>query len=190
MASVTLEHPNGRPNRDGRLKPQHLEVLSGWKEIASYLGKGVRTAQRYEHELRLPVRRPAGKPRGSVLTTKSDLDNWVRSSALRNSLNLPPGGIDLHNSIERMKILFAETERLRTELLVSSQRLIGSIRMSASHVSDDFFAPPRELRAEARPWTDLKAKGRKTAEFCNAAWKPACEQFRRDSLSLSPFAQR
>lgn len=30
-------------------------LLSGWKEIANYLGKGVRTVQRYEYELLLPV---------------------------------------------------------------------------------------------------------------------------------------
>jgi len=133
MGSVNLDHPKGglKPNHDGEPNPRHLEVLSGWKEIANYLGKGVRTAQRYEHELRLPVRRPAGKSRGSVVTMKSDLDNWVRSGALRNPIDLPSGRIDLRNSIERMKTLCAETERLRTEVLVSCRRLIGNIRMSS-----------------------------------------------------------
>ena len=32
-----------------------LQVLNGWKEIANYLGKGVRTVQRYEREFGLPV---------------------------------------------------------------------------------------------------------------------------------------
>ena len=36
-----------------------LEVFSGWKDIASYLGKGIRTIQRYEQTLGLPIRRPA-----------------------------------------------------------------------------------------------------------------------------------
>jgi len=34
--------------------------LDGWKEISNYLGKGVRTAQRYEQELGLPIRRTVG----------------------------------------------------------------------------------------------------------------------------------
>ena len=55
------------------------EVLSGWKEIARYLGRGVRTVQRYEHELGLPTRRISGHRRGSVLAAKSDLDSWVNS---------------------------------------------------------------------------------------------------------------
>lgn len=57
------------------------EVLSGWKEIANHLGRGVRTVQRYERDLGLPVRRPSGHPTGAVVAVKSELDSWVRSSA-------------------------------------------------------------------------------------------------------------
>ena len=35
-------------------------VLNSWKEIASYLGRGVRTVQRYERDFRLPIR-PAAR---------------------------------------------------------------------------------------------------------------------------------
>jgi hypothetical protein len=37
--------------------------LNSWKEIASYMGRGVRTVQRYERELHLPVGRIHGKAR-------------------------------------------------------------------------------------------------------------------------------
>jgi len=37
---------------------EEREILSSWKEISSYLGIGVRTAQRWESELGLPVHRP------------------------------------------------------------------------------------------------------------------------------------
>jgi len=62
------------------------EVLSGWKDIANYLGKGVRTVQRYEWELCLPVRRPSGKPRGSVIATRAELDAWVMASPMREAV--------------------------------------------------------------------------------------------------------
>jgi hypothetical protein len=52
-------------------------VLNGWKDIANYLGKGVRTIQRYEIELGLPVRRPARKVKGSVFATVEEIDAWV-----------------------------------------------------------------------------------------------------------------
>ena len=53
-----------------------LEIFSGWKEIANYLGKGVRTVQRYERRLGLPIHRLAGASAGSVIATKSELDGW------------------------------------------------------------------------------------------------------------------
>jgi len=57
-----------------------LEIFSGWKEIANYLGKGVRTVQRYERELGLPIHRPNGKSAGSVIATKVEIDDWVKAS--------------------------------------------------------------------------------------------------------------
>jgi excisionase family DNA binding protein len=53
------------------------QVLTSWKEIASYLGKGVRTVQRWEAELELPVHRP-GNDRHIVLAFPAELDAWVR----------------------------------------------------------------------------------------------------------------
>ena len=73
---MSLENNNSKP------------ILSGWKEIANYLGKGVRTVQRYEGELRLPVRRPAGRARGSVLATKLELDAWVTACPIRKEFQL------------------------------------------------------------------------------------------------------
>src|SRR5215469_16043470 len=49
-------------------------ILSGWKEIADYLGREVRTVQRYEIEKHLPIRHPAGE---SVIATKSEIDRWA-----------------------------------------------------------------------------------------------------------------
>jgi CheY-like chemotaxis protein len=51
--------------------------LNGWKEIASYLGRGVRTVQRWEADLGLPVRRPRGKDRSAVIALASELDRWL-----------------------------------------------------------------------------------------------------------------
>ncbi len=55
------------------------QVLSSWKEIGQYLGKGVRTVQRWEQNLGLPVRRPAGPTRHAVLAMPDELDAWMRS---------------------------------------------------------------------------------------------------------------
>ena len=53
------------------------ELLTSWKEIASYLGKGVRTVQRWEQQFGLPVRRPNEKAKGIVHATRQELDQWL-----------------------------------------------------------------------------------------------------------------
>jgi predicted DNA-binding transcriptional regulator AlpA len=53
-------------------------VLSSWKDIAKYLGKGVRTVQRWEQHFGLPVRRPVGSAQKSaVLLYREDVDAWL-----------------------------------------------------------------------------------------------------------------
>ena len=82
-----------------------LEILSGWKQIANYLGKGVRTVQRYEREIGLPIHRPAGKSSASVVATKTELDEWVTS---------PRGHID---SVAKRRALESRTNKLRANFL-------------------------------------------------------------------------
>jgi len=67
-------------------KSTQLQILSGWKEIANYLRKGVRTVQRYERELHLPIRRPAGTSSGTVIAIQAELDNWATAAPLQVSL--------------------------------------------------------------------------------------------------------
>src|SRR5215471_16933290 len=67
------------------------EVLNSWKEVALYLGRGVRTVQRWEQELGLPVRRPRGRARSAVLALKPELDTWLLQTAQNTTpvINLP-----------------------------------------------------------------------------------------------------
>lgn len=59
---------------------QNHRILNSWKEIAGYLGRGIRTAQRYERDFRLPVHRPAAKMRGSVIAFTDELDKWLEET--------------------------------------------------------------------------------------------------------------
>lgn len=63
------------------LAKQNVDILNSWKEIASYLGRGVRTVQRWESELHLPVHRMGQSDRSPVFAFKPELDNWVRRQA-------------------------------------------------------------------------------------------------------------
>lgn len=60
-------------------------VLMGWKDIAKYLGCGLRTAQRWE-ALGLPVRRPARGRRSAVVALSKDIDVWVTSEPEHEAL--------------------------------------------------------------------------------------------------------
>ena len=55
----------------------HNRHLNGWKEIGSYLGRAVRTAQRWEAQLGMPVHRPAAKSRAVVIGIPKELDTWL-----------------------------------------------------------------------------------------------------------------
>lgn len=52
------------------------ELLSSWKEIAAFFGKGVRTVQRWEVTLGLPVHRP-GNIRSIVIADPKELREWA-----------------------------------------------------------------------------------------------------------------
>jgi hypothetical protein len=55
--------------------------LTGWKEIATHLGRGVRTVQRWEHEFGLPVRRMGRDQTESVFAFVREVDEWLTSTS-------------------------------------------------------------------------------------------------------------
>ena len=60
---------------DGR---EAAAVLTSWIDIARYVGKGVRTVQRWEKDLKFPVRRTKPGEKGSVLAVPREIDAWVK----------------------------------------------------------------------------------------------------------------
>jgi Tol biopolymer transport system component len=76
MADKPDAQPTVRPVQapDGR--------LDSWKEIAAYLGRGIRTVQRWEREEGLPVHRLAHEKRGSIYARREELAAWWESRRL------------------------------------------------------------------------------------------------------------
>lgn len=58
------------------------QILRSWKEIASYLGVGTRTAQRWKKARKLPVRQPGAKRSSAVLAFSEELDRWLADAYL------------------------------------------------------------------------------------------------------------
>lgn len=100
-------------------------VLTSWKDIARYMGKGVRTVQRWEQDFGLPVRRPQGSNKKAVLARPRDLDAWV---ALRCS-SRPHNAIELSVSSPRERPAAADGRREHLTALCSLNAQIETSRI-------------------------------------------------------------
>lgn len=67
----------GQPDQQSGFRAR--PVLTSWKEIAQYLGCGVRTVQRWESDFGLPVRRPLGFPKKAILARPCEVEKWLDS---------------------------------------------------------------------------------------------------------------
>ena len=56
------------------------EVLDSWKEIAAYLNRSVKTCQRLEKDLGLPVHRLEESPKARVFAYPDELDRWIEKT--------------------------------------------------------------------------------------------------------------
>jgi len=107
-------------------------VLNSWKEIARYLDRGVRTVQRWEHELNLPVHRIGKGKRSPVYANVSELRFWLSTSeAARKEFGnhvIPanPGPMPLArpgvNPIENARRLLAAAKDLARKIAETSVR--------------------------------------------------------------------
>src|SRR5581483_4323118 len=112
-------------------------LLNSWKEIANHLGRGVRTVQRWEHDLGLPVRRPWGRSRSTVVAMSDELDAWMRTAPRsevarkekRAALfdNRKSRIIELQQSIGHAHELRLRAEQLRLEHNSTLQVLLGNV---------------------------------------------------------------
>src|SRR5262245_37657419 len=93
------------------------QVLNSWKEISQYLGRGIRTVQRWEQELGLPVRRPRGKKRSAVIAIPVELDAWAASSLrlTTRELDEEPAASRLVTIAEHAKELILLSQGLRAK---------------------------------------------------------------------------
>ena len=79
-------------------------ILNGWKDISNHIERGVRTAQRWEALLGMPVHRPASKDRSAVVAFTDELDRWITRSGSDESL------ARLHDNMNSLARQTAELE--------------------------------------------------------------------------------
>ena len=112
-----------------------LELLTSWKEIANFLGKGVRTVQRWEATLGLPVIRPADGHSGIVMARPSDLEAWLLNGRQRSRHN--GNGLGKRDDevratfaacVRELRRYHAEVKVLRDQMDVTQQTLRHEIQ--------------------------------------------------------------
>src|SRR5437667_7243986 len=80
------------------------DILNGWKEIAAYLGKSVRSVQRWERDLALPIHRITTADGGQIVySSRTEIDVW------RTGLDAPSA-----RQIDRDRASDAETRAAPT----------------------------------------------------------------------------
>jgi predicted DNA-binding transcriptional regulator AlpA len=131
---------------------QNRNILNSWKEISQYLGRGVRTVQRWERDFALPVRRPAGHVKSSVIALRSDIDQWLasRSARMEDAVISAAGYATVVQNIDDHARLNSELEVIKARyrsLLESNKRLKGKLARAvalANRLRTELKQPPTQ----------------------------------------------
>jgi ribose 1,5-bisphosphokinase PhnN len=105
-----------------------VRILNSWKEISSYVGRGVRTVQRWEELYGLPVHRAAGRDRSAVYALSDEIDAWLRMGKMHDAPNgvrevTPPAAEryrmlleNAHTLVERLRVLRQQSTEILDHL--------------------------------------------------------------------------
>jgi len=147
--------------------------LDSWKEIAGYLKKEVRTVQRWEKNLGLPVRRLTQGKQGTVFAYKADLDAWWLESQSQVDLeeNKAAGDGDSSGSnvvvlaqvpvadqSEKTEVDGIHADRSRRRVLLYALLVIAvAVGLSAfwPKIRDRIWTPASKMTLAVRPFKNM-----------------------------------
>jgi Tol biopolymer transport system component len=126
--------------------PHHAAATSGgpedrldsWKAIAAYLGRGVRSVQRWEREEGLPVHRLAHEKRGSVYAYRHEVDAWweSRRRSLANEVSDSSSATDAASSVAGVAPPTHQLERITWKAAATFWPALSSDGRLLAYVSD------------------------------------------------------
>lgn len=115
------------------------KLLNNWKQIAQYLGRGVRTVQRWEQELKMPVHRPRGKTRSAVVAFAHELEDWLSRTPVKNGVSREPGSIP-QAALTKLRVLVVEDDLHDLKKCVAVLERLGAEQVDAlSNISTAMF---------------------------------------------------
>lgn len=177
-------------SHDGRPAPLELSRrLDSWKEIAVYLNRTVRTVQRWERELGLPVHRVKRQKLPAVFAYAHELDAWwqerrveVEADESLEQQPASPAPVDQAPGVKQSAVVDAglvRTRRVgRTMAMTGVAMLLG---MAAIPLWGTYRAAESRRQAEALYTQGRAAWNQRTP----AGFRQAIEQFEQ-AIALDP----
>jgi hypothetical protein len=111
------------------------KILNGWKEISNHIERGVRTAQRWEALLGMPVHRPALKDRSAVVAFADELDRWIARTEPAEDKDM------LARVLENVSSLSWHTAELATQTRSLEKQIKRSLKISRRRRSSTSTRP-------------------------------------------------
>lgn len=147
------------------------QILDSWKEIAAYLNRTVRTCQRWESELELPIYRLDGSPKANVFAYKEELDRWLEGT--------------LHTKWpQKKKFHFLQATKFKWIFgFISSLLLLGLIALVYKFV----FSPETALASFEKPSIAVLYFENSSGDRSLDNWKMGIAELLITDLSQSKF---
>jgi hypothetical protein len=123
------------------------QILNGWKEISSYIKRSVRTVQRWEARLGMPVYRPALKDRSAVVAFSDELDRWIsRASPDADEEDAVLNGYeandaDLSRMLDNMNTMVLGAGELSSQMRLLQEELRESLKIYHYRLASRTLAP-------------------------------------------------
>jgi len=149
-------------------------TLRGWKQIAAYLHRDLRTVQRWERTERLPVHRQLHLKLGTIHAVRAELDQWL---ARRTS---PRAGI---------KEPFHTNDREAYELYLRGRQLFHQFRRNSFERAREMFSRAIALDPE---FASAHSGLADCCSYLYLYWQPTVENLRmadsasRRAITLNP----
>ncbi|HSP89286.1 MAG TPA: helix-turn-helix domain-containing protein [Vicinamibacterales bacterium] len=151
--------------------PNGSDILDGWKNIAEYLGKSVRTAQRWRQEFGMPVHRLGGREGENVYAFRTELDSWRRQASGLNGFTAASAEPE-----ERAEPAARTGGSPRAPATVRARLLWGAASALLLLAAAGFLA--RNLVDWTRPPRSHPAPGRSVSDPRPARWIVIGNEFR------------
>lgn len=129
--------------------------LESWKEIADYLGKSVRTANRWAKDLGMPVHRDAGGQTDRIVAYSGEIDRWRNSHIYTDAI---PGEDHIANGDRPTEVSDSPIENQPLEVSASPIEPVAEIAETLDihpqigELVEDISIQASTVRKQSRQW--------------------------------------